>query len=58
MKRFANLYREFCRNLLDKKAGVATGEYYFPDMQAGLDGMKFIAACVRSNQENNSWVEV
>ena len=55
---FANIYREFCRHLLDKKAGQVAVEYYYPDMQTGLDGMKFIAACVISNREDNIWVRV
>jgi predicted dehydrogenase len=55
---FANIYRAFCQHLLDKKSGNIRGEYYYPKGIDGLEGMKFVDACVRSHADGNTWQKV
>ncbi|MCB6366810.1 Gfo/Idh/MocA family oxidoreductase [Intestinibacillus massiliensis] len=55
---FANIYRAFCTHLLDKKNGVDGGGYFHPTAQDGVDGMRFVAASVKSYQEGNVWVRL
>ncbi|MCD8349068.1 MAG: Gfo/Idh/MocA family oxidoreductase [Planctomycetaceae bacterium] len=57
---FANIYREFCRHLLDKKNGAAgqSGDYFYPKARDGVDGVRFVHACVRSQQTGNAWTNV
>lgn len=55
---FGNIYREFCRHLLDQKKGTADDpeSYFYPKADAGVDGVRFVRACVRSQHEGNIWV--
>jgi len=53
---FGNIYRGFCHHLLAKKEGREAESYTFPTIADGLDGMKFIAACVESHRAGNIWV--
>lgn len=53
---FGNIYRGFCLQLLAKKAGAAPESYTFPTIADGLEGMKFIEACVASHKAGNVWV--
>lgn len=55
---FANIYHEFCRHLLDKKNGVCTDpdQYFYPHAQDGVDGVRFVSACVTSQSMGNAWV--
>lgn len=53
---FGNIYRGFCQTLLAKKEGRGAEGYTFPTIEDGLEGMKFIAACVQSHRAGNVWV--
>jgi predicted dehydrogenase len=55
---FANIYREFCRHITDKKNGVIKDgtEYFYPKIEDGINGVRFINACVASNKNGNTWV--
>ena len=55
---FGNIYRSFCQVLLAKKEGRAAENYTFPTIEDGLEGMKFVAACVASHQAGKVWVEL
>lgn len=57
---FANVYRTFTDALVKKNGGAAlTGEDLdFPDAGAGLDGVRFIDACVESSRHGAAWVNL
>lgn len=53
---FANIYLDYCRALMDKR-NHKMNNYQYPDMVAGLQGVRFIEACLRSSEENR-WIEM
>ena len=55
---FANIYRAFCTHLLDKLAGTCTDRnaYFYPHVEEGVNGVRFVNACVESNKRGNVWV--
>ena len=55
---FGNLYRGFCSHLAAAKFGGDPGTFSYPTIQDGIQGLKFVEACMKSNAANNSWVEV
>lgn len=57
---FANLYRAFCQHLLDRKNGVCESDdrYFYPRAQDGVDGVRFVQACVESCRGGNVWVRL
>ena len=56
---FSNIYRQYFDALSLKKQGKPLPETFpFPTITDGIAGQKFIAACVKSNQRGNVWVEV
>lgn len=55
---FGNIYRSFCHALLCKQECRDAEGYTFPTIEDGLEGMKFIAACVASHKANNTWVSL
>ena len=55
---FGNIYRAYCQVLLAKKEHREPENDTFPTIEDGLEGMKFIAACVKSHKNGNVWVEV
>jgi len=57
---FANVYTSFASALLKKMSGeVLKGEDLdFPNAEAGVDGVKFINACVNSSKAGAIWVEL
>lgn len=53
---FANIYREVAQAILARREGRAPDpEVTFPGLADGLEGMAFIAACVRSSARNGAW---
>lgn len=57
LEAFANIYRDFIadvRRSADDKAPVAN----YPGIEAGLRGMRFVAAAVESSNRGAEWVEV
>ena len=59
LESMANLYRSFIACVRAKKAGSFTPDMIdFPTVHDGAEGVKFIHACLRSNQEGNVWVEL
>lgn len=57
---FANIYNKFASALLKRKAGEPLGEedLDFPNAESGLEGVKFINACVKSSKEGAIWTEL
>ena len=49
---FANIYREFCAAVRDRKA------HDFPCAREGVRTMRFVEAALRSNRNGNSWEKV
>ena len=54
---FANIYREAADVIVAARDGK-TIAHVLPTVQDGMDGMKFIDACVRSSGRNAAWVTV
>ncbi|HOB41178.1 MAG TPA: Gfo/Idh/MocA family oxidoreductase, partial [Limnochordia bacterium] len=56
---FANTYLKFTTALLKLKQGLELTEedLDFPDVQAGLQGVKFIHKCVESSRRGSVWVQ-
>jgi predicted dehydrogenase len=55
----ANIYKTYIGALLKQKAGQALTEddLDFPDVENGVDGVKFIGKCVESSQKGAVWVD-
>ena len=57
MEGFATIYAEAAAAIRAHQRGEAPpAEVFFPTLDDGLDGMRFIDACVRSSAENAAWV--
>ncbi len=56
---FANLYRAFSEALLTKKScGSVNGrEIDFPNLEDGINGVRFINLCVESSRRGAEWVK-
>jgi predicted dehydrogenase len=52
---FANLYRNFAEALGERLSGDTTAVGDFPDVHAGVRGMAFLDAVVRSSQSGQAW---
>lgn len=57
---FANIYHEFCRHLLDEKNGTmqSPAQYFYPKAQDGVDAVRFVQACIKSQAAGNTWVRL
>ena len=57
---FANIYRAWIGALLKKVNGepFAAGDCDFPTLEDGLNGVKFIHACVESSKNDAAWVAI
>ena len=56
---FANIYAEAARAIRAKQAGEAVpADVVYPTVEDGVDGLKFIDACVRSSAKNGSFVKL
>ena len=56
---FATLYAEAARAIRAARHGQPPpDEVVFPTVRDGLDGMRFIDACVRSSARNAAWVSL
>lgn len=59
LEAMANLYRSFTTCINAKAAGTFTPDMIdFPTVFEGADGVKFIHACLQSNAEGNTWVDL
>ncbi|MGI6076942.1 MAG: Gfo/Idh/MocA family protein [Fastidiosipilaceae bacterium] len=55
---FGNIYRGYCSALLNKKYDAHCETFDFPTVEDGLFGLKFVDACIESDQKGNIWVEI
>ncbi|MGN6551578.1 MAG: Gfo/Idh/MocA family protein [Pararhizobium sp.] len=56
---FANIYREAADAIIAARKGdPAPGGVLYPTVEDGLDGMRFIAAAVRSSKAGGVWTEL
>ena len=55
---FGNLYRSFCEILSAKIKGYEPDTFVYPTVEDGVEGMKFVKACLQSDANNNIWVNV
>ena len=59
LESMGNLYRSFMECVNAKKDGSFTADMIdFPTVHDGAEGVKFVHACLKSNQEGNVWVEL
>ncbi|MEM8730727.1 MAG: Gfo/Idh/MocA family oxidoreductase [Pseudomonadota bacterium] len=53
---FATIYSEAADLIAAAKNGTpAPADAHAPDIEDGLDGMRFIAACIASSRDNSAW---
>ncbi len=55
---FGNIYHSYCEQLQAKIEGRKAESYTYPTIDDGIQGLKFIDACVESNKNGNIWVDV
>lgn len=57
---FGNIYNAFCNKLIDKKKGILKNEseYFYPHIEDGIAGVRFINSCVASYKRGNVWVDL
>jgi hypothetical protein len=55
----ANIYKIYTGALFKLKSGQTPGEsdLDFPDVEMGLDGVKFINKCAESSEKGAVWVD-
>lgn len=53
----ANIYHAFIKHILDRKHEEERCTYNYPTEQDGLDGVRFLDACLRSVREGSQWVD-
>ena len=54
-----NLYRSFIDCILAKEDGTFTEDMIdYPTIDAGVEGLAFVEACLESNKNGNTWVEI
>ena len=59
LESMGNLYRSFAECVEAKKNGVFTPDMIdFPTVHDGAEGVKFVHACLKSNEAGNVWVEL
>lgn len=55
---FGNIYRAFCQDIIARQNGADGKQYRYPDVHDGVQGVRFVNACVKSNKEGNVWVDL
>lgn len=59
LESMGNLYRSFIECIRAKKAGTFTPDMIdFPTVHDGAEGVKFVHACLKSNELGNVWVDL
>ncbi|MCH1978204.1 Gfo/Idh/MocA family oxidoreductase [Lawsonibacter sp. OA9] len=55
---FGNIYELFCKDVIARKNGASGRQYTYPDIEYGIQGVRFVDACLESNANGNVWVEL
>lgn len=58
LEAFASIYQSYCEVLRARREGRSAPGYAFPTIEDGIDGMRFVRACVESHQKGNVWIEI
>ena len=59
LESMGNLYKSFITCVNAKKDGTFTEDMIdYPTVEDGLEGVRFVHACLRSNREGNVWTEL
>ena len=59
LEAMGNLYKSFISCVTAKKSGSFHADMVdFPTVHEGADGVRFVAACLRSNESGNIWVDL
>ena len=53
---WSNLYARFAVAMADADKG-AYGDFWYPDVKAGAQGIKWIEKCVESADKGSAWVD-
>jgi predicted dehydrogenase len=55
---FGNYYRAFCREVLRAKKLTDAPALVHPTIEDGVRGLRFIEACLKSQEQGNIWISV
>jgi len=55
---FGNIYQNFCQDIIARRNGKTDKIFHYPTVHDGVQGVKFVNACVKSNQLGNVWVDL
>lgn len=57
---YGNIYHAFCQKLIDKRNGELQEEsaYFYPHVEDGIGGVRFVNACVSSYKQRSAWVDL
>lgn len=58
LEAFANVYREAARAIEDEVSGRTVGNYDFPTVDDGVEGMAFIETTVQSAKSEQKWTKM
>ena len=59
LEAMGNLYDSFTQCVEAKKAGSFTEDMIdYPTIDEGVQGLKYVEACLKSNENGNVWVEL
>jgi predicted dehydrogenase len=55
---FARIYKNFMHAILRKDYDINVPFGYYPEINTGIQGVRFIEAAVKSSNSNNKWIEL
>lgn len=55
---FGNIYHAFCQDIIAKRKGESNNQFRYPNVHDGIQGVRFVNACVKSNALGNVWVDL
>ena len=59
LEAMGNLYRSFAECVDAKNKGTFNKDMIdYPTIEQGVDGLRYVEACLKSNENGNTWVEV
>ncbi len=57
LEAFANIYQNFANDIISSKNGKE-GNFIYPRLEEGVQGMRFMQAAVNSDQNQHSWTKI
>ena len=59
LEAFGNVYREAALAIRARRGSTQTpGDLLYPTVSDGVEGVRFIGACVRSASNNSAWTSI